>query len=272
MQENKKNQKNNPTKNPDDISRNLIIRCLIALPGSVFHIILKLLALSHVTAKLADTMLGYSCCHNSSYLASDVKEDKVLLWACTKLLHIMFLVHKEKERKAAFFLAGQPRCDSKCLSKVFVRSQNHLRLTGYKSHRRGWRGSTRLLQKMQLKIWEGGVSQKKGQRPLGKQTGPLSLKGAADLSCNFMGSTKSRSRSEEVVFPRDCLSQHGCSWKSGLWVWWGDTCLCVCFVSPSTLQGEGFYLWLKHLHLIFFPSSRKKLESQPYHTDGFPLN
>jgi len=30
-------------------------------------------------AKLADTMLGYSCCHNSSYLASDVKEDKVLL-------------------------------------------------------------------------------------------------------------------------------------------------------------------------------------------------
>lgn len=97
-----KKQKKQTNKNPDDISRNLIIRCLTALLGSVFHIILKLLALSHVTAKLADTMLGYSCCHNSSYLASDVEEDKVLLWARTKLLRSMFPVHKEKERKERF--------------------------------------------------------------------------------------------------------------------------------------------------------------------------
>lgn len=66
---------------------------------SVFHIILKLLAPSHVMAKLADTILGYSRCHNSSYLASDVKEDKVLLWTYMKLICIMALVHKEQGRK-----------------------------------------------------------------------------------------------------------------------------------------------------------------------------
>lgn len=56
-------------------------------------------------AKLADTRLGYSCCHNSSYLASEVKEDKVLLWAYNKLPHIMFLVHKEegREERLPFF-------------------------------------------------------------------------------------------------------------------------------------------------------------------------
>lgn len=66
---------------------------------SVFHIILKLLAPSSIMAKLADTILGYSRCHNSSYLASDVKEDKVLLWTYIKLLCIVALVHKEKKRK-----------------------------------------------------------------------------------------------------------------------------------------------------------------------------
>lgn len=50
-------------------------------------------------AKLADTILGYSRCHNSSYLASDVKEDKVLLRTYTKLLCIVALVHKEKKKK-----------------------------------------------------------------------------------------------------------------------------------------------------------------------------
>lgn len=65
---------------------------------SVFHI-LKLLAPGRVMAKLADTILGYSRCHNSSYLASDVKEDKVLLRTYTKLLCIVALVHKEKKKK-----------------------------------------------------------------------------------------------------------------------------------------------------------------------------
>lgn len=114
----------------------------------------------------------------------------------------MFPVHKEKERKERFPFVLQGNHIVILSEGVCQKNQNHLRLTGCESHRRGWRGSTRLLQEMQLKIWEGGVSQKKGPRPLGKQTDPLSLKGAADLNCNFMGSTKSGSHSEEVVFPR----------------------------------------------------------------------
>lgn len=57
-----------------------------------------------------------------------------------------------------------------------------------------------------------------------------------------------------VVFPRDCLSQVGCSWKSGLRECGEEThaFLSTFFVSPSTLQREGFYLWLKYLHLFFF--------------------
>lgn len=57
-----------------------------------------------------------------------------------------------------------------------------------------------------------------------------------------------------VVFPRDCPSQVGGSWKSGLCECGEETpaFMSTFFVSPSTLQMEGFYLRLKYLHLSFF--------------------
>lgn len=111
------------------------------------------------------------------------------------------------------------------------------------------------------------VNQKKeGQRALGKQTVPQRNNRSQLQLCG-----KQQEWRRPAVFPMDCLSQVGCSWKSGLHECGEEThaFMPTFFVRPSILQREGFYLLLKYLHLFFF--SRKEPESLPYHTDGFPL-
>lgn len=57
-----------------------------------------------------------------------------------------------------------------------------------------------------------------------------------------------------LVFPKECLSRVGCSWNSGLCECAEDThvSMSTFFVSPSTLQRKGVYIWLKHLHFMVF--------------------
>lgn len=144
-------------------------------------------------AKLADTMLGYSCCHNSSYLASEVKEDKVLLWAYNKLPHIMSLVHKEEGREERLpFFSGQPHCDSKwrCLLKdVKTVSDWQVMKTTNGDGEEAQDSWKKCNSNFGKERW--GKPEKRRAKSLGKQTVPLSPKGTTDLNCNFVGSNKS---------------------------------------------------------------------------------
>lgn len=241
-------------RNPRWNSRNLIIRCLIAQPGSVFHIILKLLTSSHVMAKRADTMLGHSCCHNSSYLANDVKEDKVLLWAYTKLLHIMSPVHKEEGKKEMPPFFGATTLWF--YVNMFVkRRQNHLQMTGCENHRRGWRGSPRFLQEMQLKLRVNkiGKARKKKDKEILESKLALSSTRSSRSQLQLCGKYH-----EGVTLWRTlCPQRNVCHRLPGLEIQVSMlrthiASMSIFFVSPSTLQRKRTSIWLKHLHIMGF--------------------
>lgn len=198
-------------------------------------------------AKLADTMFGYSCCHNSSYLASDVKEDEVLLWPYTKLWHMMSLVHKKeggKERPPFFFFSGQPYCDSKrrCLSKD-MKTMDWQAMKTTEGNTEEAQGSYKKCPSSSGKVnWsmpdtrraKGSCKANWSFVPQKEQlisTAPLWEAPGADYSL------------KASCVPKG-LSQVGCSWKSGK-----ETHTFL--VSPFTLQREVFYLWLKYSHLFF---------------------
>lgn len=128
-------------------------------------------------------------------------------------------------------------------------------MTGCENHRRGWRGSPRLLQEVQLELWVNkiGKARKKGKEIL-----------ESDLALSPTRSSKSQLQlcgkchewvtlwRRPLVLPKECLSRVVCSWNSGFREHAEDThaSISTFFVSSSTLQRKGMHVWLKHLHLM----------------------
>lgn len=118
MQKKKPKKKPKP-KNPDDISRNLIIRCLIAQPGSVFHIILKLLISSHVMAKELTPCLVTAVATTVVIWQMMQKRTKCCCELTPSFYTLCLQFIKKNEEKKCRLFSEQPHCDSKwiCLSK-----------------------------------------------------------------------------------------------------------------------------------------------------------
>lgn len=224
-------------------------------------------------AKLADTMLGYSCCHNSSYLASDVKKDKVLLWAYTKPLHIMSLVHKEEGRKATFF-SGQPHCDSKwrCLSKEVKTISDWQAMKTTEGDGKEAQDSCK-----KCNSNFGKVRWSKPEKRRAKSSWKANCPFVPQRSRSLTATLWEAPRVDHSLKKASCVPK-GLSVTGWLllkirssWVWWGDTCLYVYFLCESIHITERKVLPLAKILASLFFFLQKEAEEPALPHRWFPI-
>lgn len=149
-------------------------------------------------------------------------------------------------------------------------------MTGYESHRRGWRGNPRLLQETQLKLWVNkiGEARKKKDKEVLDSKLALSPTRSNRSQLQLCGSTMNGSHSEEGHL---CSQRSVCHGLSALeiqvkFMSMLRTCLHVYFLCESIhiREKRNIYLTKTLASHDFFPSI-KELESLPYHRNGFPI-